>query len=381
MPTLLQDFVDFFRLYLFLPLCGALFFEGLKQLRRYLERRARGRRLQKLKVTESTDVMRVCSPGDGFYESELHAKLNQEGRVPRRFILSPTSHEHDLVFNHETSLNDLNKLTGINNLTELIERQRRIMAQRFNATADGNPFFNALKLGVYSIEELRSTSQRAEISMSLYETDYFTHRVMRGVYQGVDLGQQKALLPNVHSLFLSARDKVRPFLTSFGIAAIVLCPSSTGRGRDLILVKRSSRVHSEAGQLNLAMHEGLNSADLVGNRVAFGSWLRRGFSEELGIEAAVINEAMSIEYSDIYLVRTRMELGMITCVEFDVPWSQVLRSSGRDETLEIDAAPIKVRFEAQELRQLLDGKLGSITPDLRFAVTQRAAREGINLHQ
>jgi hypothetical protein len=129
------------------------------------------------------------------------------------------------------------------------------------------------------------------------------------------------------------------------------------------------------------MNEGLNSADLVGNRVAVGSWLRRGFSEELGIEAAVINEAMSIEYSDLYLVRTRMELGLISCVEFDVPWSQVLRSSGRDETLEIDDAPIRIRFEAQELRQLLDGKLGSITPDLRFAVTQRAAREGINLNQ
>jgi hypothetical protein len=129
------------------------------------------------------------------------------------------------------------------------------------------------------------------------------------------------------------------------------------------------------------MNEGLNSADLVGNRVAVGSWLRRGFSEELGIEAAVINEAMSIEYSDLYLVRTRMELGLISCVEFDVPWSQVLRSSGRDETLEIDDAPIRVRFEAQELRQLLGGKFGSITPDLRFAVTQRAAREGINLNQ
>ena len=380
MLTLLQDFVDFLRLYLFLPLCGALFFEGLKQLRRYLERRARGRRLQKLTVTESTDVMRVCSPGDGFYESELHAKLNQEGKVPRRFILSPTSHEHDLVFNRDTSLNDLSKLSGISELSELIERQRRIMAQRLNATADGNPFFNALKLGVYSIQETRSASQRAEISISLYETDYFTHRVMRGVYQELSLGQQHALLPNVHSLFVSARDRVRPFLTSFGIAALVLCPSSTGRGRDLILVKRSSRVHSEAGQLNLAMNEGLNSADLVGNRVAVGSWLRRGFSEELGIEAAVINEAMSIEYSDIYLVRTRMELGLISCVEFDVPWSQVLRSSGRDETLEIDAAPIKIRFEAQELRQLLDGELGSITPDLRFAVTQRAAREGINLN-
>jgi len=376
--TLLQDFVDFFRLYLFLPLCGALFFEGLKQLRRYLERRARGRRMRKL--IAPTDVMPVCSPGDGFYESELHAKLNQEAGVPRRFLLSPTSHEHDLVFNLDTSLDDLSELTGVKKLPELIEKQRRIIAQQLNPTADGKQFFNALKLGVYSIQETRSASQRAEISMSLYETDYFTHRVMRGVYQEFSLGQQHALLPNVHSLFVSARDRVRPFLTSFGIAALVLCPSSTGRGRDLILVKRSSRVHSEAGQLNLAMNEGLNSADLVGNRVAIGSWLRRGFSEELGIEAAVINEAMSIEYSDIYLVRTRMELGLISCVEFDVPWSQVLRSAGRDETLEIDAAPIKIRFVAQELRQLLDGKFGSITPDLRFAVTQRAAREGINLN-
>lgn len=378
MLTLLQDFVDFFRLYLFLPLCGALFFEGLKQLRRYLERRARGRRMRKL--IAPTDVMPVCSPGDGFYESELHAKLNQEAGVPRRFLLSPTSHEHDLVFNLDTSLDDLSELTGVKKLPELIEKQRRIIAQQLNPTADGKQFFNALKLGVYSIQETRSASQRAEISMSLYETDYFTHRVMRGVYQEFSLGQQHALLPNVHSLFVSARDRVRPFLTSFGIAALVLCPSSTGRGRDLILVKRSSRVHSEAGQLNLAMNEGLNSADLVGNRVAIGSWLRRGFSEELGIEAAVINEAMSIEYSDIYLVRTRMELGLISCVEFDVPWSQVLRSAGRDETLEIDAAPIKIRFVAQELRQLLDGKFGSITPDLRFAVTQRAAREGINLN-
>lgn len=379
MLALLQDFVDFFRLYLFLPLCGALFFEGLKQLRRYLERRARGRRLRKLIVP--TDVMPVCSPGDGFYESELHAKLNQEAGVPRRFILSPTSREHDFVFNRDTSLVDLIELPGMSDLPERIEKQRRIMAQQLNPTADGKPFFNALKLGVYSIQETRSASQRAEISMSLYETDYFTHRVMRGLYQEFSLGQQHALLPNVHSLFVSARDKVRPFLTSFGIAALVLCPSSTGRGRDLIVVRRSNRVHSEAGQLNLAMNEGLNSADLVGNRVAVGSWLRRGFSEELGIEAAVINEAMSIEYSDLYLVRTRMELGLISCVEFDVPWSQVLRSSGRDETLEIDDAPIRVRFEAQELRQLLDGKLGSITPDLRFAVTQRAAREGINLNQ
>lgn len=379
MLALLQDFVDFFRLYLFLPLCGALFFEGLKQLRRYLERRARGRRLRKLIVP--TDVMPVCSPGDGFYEGELHAKLNQEAGVPRRFILSPTSREHDFVFNRDTSLVDLIELPGMSDLPERIEKQRRIMAQQLNPTADGKPFFNALKLGVYSIQETRSASQRAEISMSLYETDYFTHRVMRGLYQEFSLGQQHALLPNVHSLFVSARDKVRPFLTSFGIAALVLCPSSTGRGRDLIVVRRSNRVHSEAGQLNLAMNEGLNSADLVGNRVAVGSWLRRGFSEELGIEAAVINEAMSIEYSDLYLVRTRMELGLISCVEFDVPWSQVLRSSGRDETLEIDDAPIRVRFEAQELRQLLDGKLGSITPDLRFAVTQRAAREGINLNQ
>jgi len=325
--------------------------------------------------------MPVCSPGDGFYEGELHARLNQEAGVPRRFILSPTSREHDFVFNRDTSLVDLIELPGMSDLPERIEKQRRIMAQQLNPTADGKPFFNALKLGVYSIQETRSASQRAEISMSLYETDYFTHRVMRGLYQEFSLGQQHALLPNVHSLFVSARDKVRPFLTSFGIAALVLCPSSTGRGRDLIVVRRSNRVHSEAGQLNLAMNEGLNSADLVGNRVAVGSWLRRGFSEELGIESAVINEAMSIEYSDLYLVRTRMELGLISCVEFDVPWSQVLRSSGRDETLEIDDAPIRVRFEAQELRQLLDGKLGSITPDLRFAVTQRAAREGINLNQ
>ena len=78
------------------------------------------------------------------------------------------------------------------------------------------------------------------VEMDLFKTDYFTHRVFRSIYH-----ELKRLKHPIISSGLNDFLQYRPILTSFGINTLLICEGEDGR--EIVLSKRSARVHGVKG--------------------------------------------------------------------------------------------------------------------------------------
>ena len=145
-------------------------------------------------------------------------------------------------------------------MVPLIEKYQELVADDFIQRRNGF-HFNGDKLEVYEIREEFGVGHNESnaIHISLYHTDYYTHRVMKGVYK--ELVEKEIYFTKDRSFDSHKLGHLRAFLTSIGVNVILIMDD----GQNVILSQSSHRsVHSEnTEKFNLTAMEGITLHDQV----------------------------------------------------------------------------------------------------------------------
>lgn len=116
------------------------------------------------------------------------------------------------------------------------------------------------------------------LHMVFYTTDYFTHKVMRSVFEEL---RNTGRAPEIN--YTSALNQYYPFLTSFGMNSLLRVVNN--ENQYIALVKRSKETSNMVNeQWHVSMNEGLNMDDIDGKNINLNKWVKRGFREELNNE-------------------------------------------------------------------------------------------------
>lgn len=191
--------------------------------------------------------------------------------------LQLTKFNPDTSFDGKDNFEDIALLTGIKNLPDLINEHRALIGEKFLNSEDGL-IFNGEKYGVFNLRFTRFGDKESPgVEIDFFKTDYFTHRVFRSIYHLLKSQNHKIAKVGV-SNFL----QYKPFFTSFGINTLLICEGDDGK--EIILSKRSARVHGGEPKYHITMNEGLSQTD----KTPFGEvdlelCFKRGLLEELGI--------------------------------------------------------------------------------------------------
>lgn len=201
-----------------------------------------------------------------------------------KHIFSDFNAQNETIFCYK-NINELGKHIKlvddicIKNFGEIVERHKKIVAKEFLSKAqNGVMIYNNKKLGIKKISVTRARNdEENELVIDLYETDYYTHRVMRSVYKDITNSYRMDTVNYIDGL-----NKLYCFLTSFGINSILRITDK--RDKYIMLVKRSKHMANMKGeQWHVTMNEGLNLKDVTDKTIDPNNWARRGFTEELGI--------------------------------------------------------------------------------------------------
>jgi len=244
-------------------------------------------------------------------------------------------------FDGTSNFKDLAELTEIEQLPELISKHCEIIGEQFINSQNGL-LFNDSKFGIFDLRETRfGEKENSGVEIDLFVTDYFTHRVFRSIYD--ELKQKN------HPIQSANRDnflQYRPFLTSFGINTLLICEGENGK--EIVLSKRSSRVHGSKAKYHITMNEGLNILD----KDSFGTinlenLLKRGLQEELGIDEGLYQLITKSAFYDLFLDRRKFEIGITSSIHLTIDFNKyILPKIARDKHLEFDSfnvIPMKMK--------------------------------------
>lgn len=261
----------------------------------------------------------------------------------------------DVSFSGLNDFDDIVIETGIENLKELIEKHRRIVAHHFLERQNGC-YFNSKKFGVYSFDSNSRLGDHTEtpiLEIHVYETDYFTHKIFRSIYE--ELKQQEHPITKVTIDNIS---KYRAFTTSLGVNAYVITDSIQG---DTILISRRSSAASETrGQkpYNSTVMEGLSftDIDIQTKEISMKNFLYRALYEEIGIPLSYHNthNQTLVHFYDFFLEKNFFELGITASVKVNTTYEQGIEPLvAKDKALEIDEI-IPLSFKQAEINQFVE---------------------------
>ncbi|HYH79330.1 MAG TPA: hypothetical protein VEX86_06025 [Longimicrobium sp.] len=268
---------------------------------------------------------------------------------------------------------------GIADFARLLQQHRREVALDFVHGRNGC-YFNHPKFGVYGIDVTpRPTSdERRCLSIELYRTDYFTHKVMRGIYRELKARGH----PITQADDQADLQRYNSFCTSLGLNAVVILTSDR-EGAALVLTRRSKLASETRGRkrYHVTMNEGLSMTDYDSyeGRVSFKQWLRRGLDEELNLPSALVDERVHASFDDIFLVTELFEIGIVATVEISGMTFEELCSRAdraKDKKLEVDALEC-VPATPKAVRAFL--RTHEMVPHGRYAFARVAARQGIEV--
>lgn len=262
-----------------------------------------------------------------------HEKLLREKEKKYSYHSEQSNKFHeDSSLDGNDTFEDIAELTKIINLPLLIEKHRKIVSEQYLDNYNGL-IYNERKFGIDNIRETRfREKENIGIEIDLFETDYFTHRVFRSIYQ--------ELKEINHPIKLADRDnylQYRPFLTSFGINTLLICKGESGK--EIVLSKRSSRVHGNTSRYHITMNEGLSLVDKdIFGTISIENLCKRGLKEELGIDENLFKYISKSAFYDLFLEKNKFEIGITSVVVMDISFSKFIEPViSRDKSLEFDA--------------------------------------------
>lgn len=249
---------------------------------------------------EFSDIKIILSPVSLYYSPSIEFKnelenLFGEGAFKKK----------DYGLSHFNFL----KILNFNNV---LEKNKKNVSKEFIESATKlHPLFNGQKLGVNSLKIKRvPDSDRGILSISLFKTDYFTHKVSRQIYRF--LNSLNDFSGSLNKDYFNHNFENYKFLnTSFGMYIIVQVEEG------FVFCKRSNAVSNpeEAGRWHVSVDEGLDIQDLNQGSSNHGTvdvmeFAMRGLKEELGLSKGIIDKhrAGKLRFLDVFLETKRYEL-------------------------------------------------------------------------
>lgn len=301
-------------------------------------------------------------------------------------------------------LSSMCEATGITGLERRVEEAIRVVADQLKEKSHGVRFNNK-KYGIYDIFTDRlGIDEHQGLQITLYDTDYFTHRVMKYVYRrmATDGCADFQTLQGVQRGDIfgpRAQHDYRCLLTSLGVNALVICRRLGGAReevmafglsdtmyRAIVFSRRSHEVavgpnqeKSGVSPLHVTMNEGLSATDYepINGAASLAGCLKRGLSEELGITDKILSQATKAAFLDVMLVRESFEIGITAVVEFPTPWEEWSRNPARDRNMETMGFEV-VALNRKEVARIMQLNSLEITGACKYALSRLAARENID---
>lgn len=226
----------------------------------------------------------------------------------------------------------------------IVDLPQRIAASRKKVflqflNQENGCYYNNKKYGIYNIRPFGRTEDLSEtpiLEIELYETDYFTHRVMKDVC--------KQLVVEKHPYFdrlnyINLKENCI-FFTSLGLNLLLL-DSAYQEEQCTILTERSTNA-AETYQLqeySVSVVEGISLSDFdpYKKTVNITMAVYRGLLEELGVQDNML-KADTLRFYELFVNRRNLEMGLTCSIELNKSNSienDVLRCHGKDELIEI----------------------------------------------
>ncbi|MGL5390461.1 MAG: hypothetical protein ACRDA8_03545 [Shewanella sp.] len=299
--------------------------------------------------------------------AQIRAREREAGYMDSQF----SQFKPDTSFNGAADFRDIAELTGISNLPQLIEKHKVIVGEKFLGAKEGL-LFNGEKYGVFNLKFTRfGADEKPGVEIDFFKTDYFTHRVFRSIYH-----ELKRQGHPISQAGLADFLTYKPFFTSFGINTLLICQGS--RGREIVLSKRSTRVHGDTPKYHITMNEGLSQTDKDPfGRVDLELCFKRGLLEELGIHDKLYQFGVKACFYDFFLEKNHFEIGLSSVFELDLDYQKDIEPLiARDKHLEADCF-VPLRLNRREIESFVSRH--EFIPHGLYVLERVLLRENISL--
>lgn len=299
---------------------------------------------QSIAPTEETFFLRPLA-GIGL---EQH---NQE--VSGYHRTAPFVFGEDEVFG-SSSLETLKAVTKIDDLPDRIEQARRKVSYAFLHKSNGT-YFNGKKMGLRNFNFSRvGDDERSRLDIRVYETDYFTHKVMQEVIRGY-MREHPGFIQSVERDITLLNKRYYPFTTSIGLNLFLF----SNLKRKLVFNRRSpaaSDGNEGAGKLHVAMNEGLSHTDFEFQQRGEGqlslvNCFRRGMREELGF-SEYEERLGSLNVYDCFLVKDSFQFGLFAWSSYNGYFEEIANNRAQDKAME-STELVTLDFNGRAMREAI----------------------------
>lgn len=256
-------------------------------------------------------------------------------------------------------------------ITDLPQRiaasRQKVFLQFLNQ--ENGCYYNNKKYGIYSIRPYGRTEDLSEtpvLEIELYETDYFTHRVMKDVCKQLVAEQH----PHFDHLNYVNLEENCIFFTSLGLNLLLL-DSAYREEPCTILTERSTNAAEtyQQQQYSVSVVEGVSLSDYDPYQKTVNITLAayRGLQEELGVQSRMV-KADSLRFYELFVNRRNLEMGLTCSIELDKSKSiedDVLRCHGKDEMIEVAG---KRLLPLKELKEFAFRNRDAFLPQALFTI-------------
>lgn len=355
-----------------------------KLMDKYSENHRRRVTRKRVKELSCNDDLNILTLGSGMpaYKPN-HLNLRTLGKsfyigFPQELLqdvlaVDPNFEIHDdFLFHDHTTLDQLGEQMAIPQFSELVDKHRYIMARHFIEQTNGC-YNNQKKYGVYSINIINAIDkeEKAGATLELFDTDYFTHRIMRSIYSELKAQNHPISQLEIGNI-RHELSRYNAFTTSLGINLFLIMHSE--HGESIIFSQRSAHAAHEESRYkyNSTVMEGISQTDYEHHEeaVSLMTGARRALHEELGISPDLID--LHIEFHDIFLQKDFFEIGFTASASSSCTFEEVVRDlPAKDKELEI-ARLVPVPLESKKLSEFI--KSHEMYPQGLYTLKMVAAR-------
>ncbi|GGH07846.1 hypothetical protein [Mucilaginibacter phyllosphaerae] len=284
------------------------------------------KRLKKVNTKQFNNILALDHAELSYIPTDIQIRLTKIS-----LFFSPSLEFQDKLFNlfgasyfkrKDYGLKDFD-FSKINNFKHILDVNKKLISLQFADSINKvYPIFNGQKLGVYHIQIKRiPDTDRAQLIIDLFKTDYFTHKVSRSIYRWLNSSTGFSNQIDLN-FFYNNFNEYKCLNTSFGIYIIVQV------NEGLVFCKRSAIVSNteEAGKWHVSVDEGLDVQDLNKDSVDILQFAERGLLEELGLTRSVLDKFKDgkIKFLDIFLEKKRYEIVISAYIKLNMSMNELL---------------------------------------------------------
>jgi len=322
--------------------------------------------------TDSLNILTIASGFPNFNSSTLQDASITE----KRLLLSPPTQMKEKFpesvgrFSDEDISDfhlDLPKVSP-EHMDKLIEQAKTEVAEGFAAKSKGL-YFNGDMYGVLFAEGFSRTLDEEEspiLTIKLFKTDYFTHRVLEEVLSKVRIETKSLTVAQLNS------ETLAPFRTSLGVSVVVILENSN----EILLTERSENAAygTDSKNIYVSVTESFSSTDIddYTKTPDFLLCVQRGMFEELGIVRQDINE---IDILDMFFEKNHFQDGIVAIayVRSSITKSDIVSNRAKDRDLEISKI-FSIPNEKMKIKNFISANKNSMKPQTIYSLRSYLAR-------